>query len=176
MCRRRTDAVIHARSEAAETEAIESRNDRHAQLRPLTTGRSPTLLRGVAPNPDCPCRWPENADQSIAPPPGMRWRCAGEDSSARPKDRFRNALPAWRHVAQWRRCDLSQAIPSLSTNFILAAACCLSSWPRCPVRPGTSALGDHIALPAATGRRDRHPDSQPCSSDAASIPSGHDRS
>jgi len=115
--------VIMRGLEAADPEAIESAPIVTPNGGAVPLGEVATLLRGVGPTQIAHVDGRKTLTINVAPPPGMALGDALEKIEASAEGPIRNALPAGGTLRYGGDADaLLQAISSLSSNFILAAA------------------------------------------------------
>ena len=115
--------VIMRGLEAADPEAIESAPIVTPNGGAVPLGEVATLLRGVGPTQIAHVDGRKTLTINVAPPPGMALGDALEKIKASAEGPIRNALPAGGTLRYGGDADaLMQAIGSLSSNFILAAA------------------------------------------------------
>jgi len=115
--------VIMRGLEAADPEAIESAPIVTPNGGAVPLGEVATLLRGVGPTQIAHVDGRKTLTINVAPPPGMALGDALEKIEASAEGPIRNALPAGGTLRYGGDADaLMQAISSLSSNFILAAA------------------------------------------------------
>jgi len=115
--------VIMRGLEAADPEAIESAPIVTPNGGAVPLGEVATLLRGVGPTQIAHVDGRKTLTINVAPPPGMALGDALEKIEASAEGPIRNALPAGGTLRYGGDADaLMQAIGSLSSNFILAAA------------------------------------------------------
>ncbi|PHR21833.1 MAG: acriflavine resistance protein B [Sphingopyxis sp.] len=115
--------VIMRGLEAADPEAIESAPIVTPNGGAVPLGEVATLLRGVGPTQIAHVDGRKTLTINVSPPPGMALGDALEKIEASAEGPIRNALPAGGTLRYGGDADaLLQAISSLSSNFILAAA------------------------------------------------------
>ena len=115
--------VIMRGLEAADPEAIESAPIVTPNGGAVPLGEVATLLRGVGPTQIAHVDGRKTLTINVAPPPGMALGDALEKIEATAEGPIRNALPAGGTLRYGGDADaLLQAVSSLSSNFILAAA------------------------------------------------------
>jgi len=115
--------VIMRGLEASDPEAIESAPIVTPNGGAVPLGEVATLLRGVGPTQIAHVDGRKTLTINVAPPPGMALGDALEKIEASAEGPIRNALPAGGTLRYGGDADaLLQAISSLSSNFILAAA------------------------------------------------------
>lgn len=115
--------VIMRGLEASDPEAIESAPIVTPNGGAVPLGEVATLLRGVGPTQIAHVDGRKTLTINVAPPPGMALGDALEKIEASAEAPIRNALPAGGTLRYGGDADaLLQAISSLSSNFILAAA------------------------------------------------------
>lgn len=115
--------VIMRGLEASDPEAIESAPIVTPNGGAVPLGEVATLLRGVGPTQIAHVDGRKTLTINVSPPPGMALGDALEKIEASAEGPIRNALPAGGTLRYGGDADaLLQAISSLSSNFILAAA------------------------------------------------------